>query len=228
MASVARVAQPDARELLIGAARALFAERGIEAVSMREVGRAADQRNTNAVQYHFGDRSALLFAVLRPYHQLVGARRAALLDELETAQAPSVRGLAGALVRPSAAMLADGGGRDYLRIVADLIADPANVRRRGPFDGTSLARWNRFARSNMAAATLPLHRRFSAMNLCFSELGRRAAARRRSDHRLFVSDLVDLTAGVLGADVSEETQRLVSERNKGDPPTEIARVHREK
>ena len=64
----------------------------------------------------------------------------------------------------------------------------------------------------MPATTLPLHRRYSAINLCFSELGRRARARRRPDHRLFVSDLVDLTAGVLGADVSEETVRLLDER----------------
>lgn len=215
MASAIRMTQSDSRALLIDAARGLFAERGIDGVSMREVGRAADQRNTNAVQYHFGDREALLLAVLRPHHELVGARRAALLDELESSLAPSVRGLAGALVRPSAAMLANGEGRDYLRIVAELISDPANVRRRGPFDGMALARWHRFARRHTAAATLPLHRRFSAMRLCFSELGRRAAGRRRSDHRLFVSDLVDLTAGVLGADVSEETQRLVSERDGG-------------
>ncbi len=180
---------------------------------MREVGRAADQRNTNAVQYHFGDREALLFAVLAPHHERVGARRAALLDELEATPSQTLRSLAGALVRPSAAMLEDGPGRDYLRIVAELIGDPANIRRRGPFDGTQLDRWNRMAKKNMAATTLPLHRRFSAMNLCFSELGRRAAARRRSDHRLFVSDLVDLVTGVLGADVSEETLRLLAERD---------------
>lgn len=214
MAPAIRAAQSDVRELLIDAARTLFAERGIEGASMREVGRAADQRNTNAVQYHFGDRESLLFAVLKPHHERVGARRAALLDELDANLAPSLRGLASALVRPAAAMLEDPAGRDYLRIVAELISDPANLRRRGPFDGTELDRWHRLARQNMAAATLPLHRRFSAMHLCFSELGRRAASRRRSDHRLFVSDLVDLTTGVLGADVSEETERLLGERER--------------
>ena len=66
----------------------------------------------------------------------------------------------------------------------------------------------------MPTSTLPLHRRFSAINLCFSELGRRATARRRSDHRLFVSDLVDLVTGVLGADVSTETLDLLDERDR--------------
>ncbi len=211
-----RAAQRDGtssgREALIHAARSLFAERGIEGVSMREVGREADQRNSNAVQYHFGDREALLWAVLEPYHELVAARRAALLDAVEADAAPSLRALAGALVRPSAAMLAEPGGPDYLRIQAELIADPQNIRRKGPFGGTQLDRWHRLAKARMDATTRPLHRRFSAMHLCFSELGRRAASRRRADHRLFVSDLVDLTTGVLGADVSDETRRLLEER----------------
>ena len=52
------------------------------------------------------------------------------------------------------------------------------------------------------------------MVLCHSELGRRAAVRRRVDHRLFVSDLVDLVAGLLAADVSEETLQLLDERER--------------
>ena len=206
--------EPNGRQALIEAARGLFAQRGIEGVSIRELGRAAEQRNNNAVQYHFGDREALLWAVLAPHNERVGSRRAALLDGLEEeAEAtPSIRSLAGALVRPSAAMLENAAGRDYLRIVAELIGDPANLRRRGPFDGTELNRWNRLTKRHMPDTTLPLHRRFSAMNLCYSELGRRAAARRRGDHRLFVSDLVDLVTGLLCAEVSKETLRLLEER----------------
>ena len=207
-------ATPNGREALIRSARTLFAERGAYAVSMREVGRAADQRNSNAVQYHFGDREALLAAVLRPHHALVAARRAALLDELEASPAPSLRALAGALVRPSAAMLEDAEGRAYLRIQAELIADPKNLERSGPFANTDLHRWHRLVRRHIPASSVSLHRRFSAMHLCFSELGRRAASRRRADHRLFVSDLVDLTTGVLGVEVSEETLRLLDEKNR--------------
>lgn len=181
---------------------------------MREVGRAADQRNSNAVQYHFGDRAALLLAVLGPHNELVAARRAALLEELEGEAAPSLRALSGALVRPSAAMLEKTQGREYLRIQAALIVDVKNLDRGGPFDGTQLDRWRRLVKRSMSDAALPLHRRYSAMSLCFSELGRRAASRRRADHRLFVSDLVDLVAGVLGADVSPETQRLLEERDR--------------
>jgi AcrR family transcriptional regulator len=200
------------RDALIDAARTMFAERGIDGVSIRELGRAAQQRNNNAVQYHFGDREGLLLAVLGPWNERVGADRAAILDELEAVAAPSIRDLAGALVLPCAAMLESRAGREYLRIVAELIADPANIRRSGPFDRTELQRWTRLAKSRMSETTFPLHRRFSAMNLAFSELGRRAAAKRRGDHRLFVSDLIDLVTGLLGAEVSSETLRLLEER----------------
>jgi hypothetical protein len=103
--------------------------------------------------------------------------------------------------------------------VSELTRDPVNVRRRGPFDGTELNRWNGLAKQHMAETTLPLHRRFSAMNLCFSELGRRAGSRRRGDHRLFVSDLVDLVTGLLCAEVSKETLRLLDERESARSTT---------
>lgn len=210
---MAHVDESSGRSALIGAALELFAERGTDGVSMREIGRAAGQRNSNAVQYHFGDRDALVLAVLRPFHELVSARRSALLDQFDASPSPALRDLAGALVRPPAAMLEDADGRHYLRIVAELIGQPRNLQ--GPLAGMGLTRWDRTARAHMPTSTLPLHRRFSAMHLCFTELGRRAAARRRTDHRLFVSDLVDLSTAVLGADVSDETQRLLDERDRG-------------
>lgn len=202
------------RAALLDAARPLFAERGVDRVSMREIGRAARQRNTNAVQYHFGDRDALLVEVLRPFHVQVADRRRELLDRFDADPTHRLRGLATALVRPSAAMLDDAAGRDYLRIVADLVGDPNNLRRGRPLAGMGLRRWDRTARVQMPTSTLPLHRRYSAINLCFTELGRRAAIRRRSDHRLFVSDLVDLTTAVLDAVVSDETHSLLDERDR--------------
>ena len=199
---------------MLEAARALFAERGLDDVSLREIGRVAQQRNTNAVQYHFGDRDTLIREVLAPFHAAVGAERDALLDALaHRTDSVTARELAAALVRPSAAMLETAEGRDYLRVVADLVSDPRHVDRGGLLDGASLGRWDRLARRHMAPSTLPLHRRFSAILLCFSELGRRAGAPRRSDHRLFVSDLVDLVAAVLAAEVSAETLSLLAERD---------------
>src|SRR5918997_1169788 len=53
----------DARSALVEQAERLFAERGIEAVSLRDVSAAAGQRNHSAAQYHFADRAGLVAAV---------------------------------------------------------------------------------------------------------------------------------------------------------------------
>lgn len=202
------------RQTLIDSARHLFAEQGIEAVSLREVARAAGHRNTNAVQYHFGDRQALLTAVVEPFEREVGARRAALVEVLASEADPSMRPVAGALVRPSAAMLERPEGRNHLRIVAELIVGMDRFVASLGTAENSLVAWDKLARARMPETTLPLHRRYAAISLCFSELGRRAASRRRPDHRLFVSDLIDLVTGVLLADVSDETRQLLAERER--------------
>src|SRR3546814_20288324 len=51
-------------EALISAAERLFAERGSEAVSLREINTAAGSTNASAIQYHFGGRRGLVKAVL--------------------------------------------------------------------------------------------------------------------------------------------------------------------
>ena len=203
-----------ARERLIDTARTLFAEEGVEAVSLRAVARQAEQRNTNAVQYHFEDRTGLLAAVLEVHHQQVTARRVALLEPLALLEDPPLRGLADALVRPSAAMLAEPGGLAYLRIVAELIDDPPRLFR---FGDAGLGRWSEIAKRRMPDETYPLHRRLAAIQLCFQELGRRATARRRRDHRLFVSNLTDLVSALLDAEVSADTVRLLEERDARSP-----------
>ena len=204
----------DARQKLVEAARDLFAEGGIEGASLREITRAAGQGNTRALQYHFGDRSALLAAVLAPHQAHVDERRSLLVEELESRPgAADLRDVAGALVRPAAAMLQVEGGKAYLRIMAEIWRDPLRFSDAWRRFERSLGRWREVAMRSMPEAVSPLHRRAAAIQLCHNELGRRAATRRRSDHRLFVSDLIDLTAGVLAAPVSEETRRLLEERD---------------
>ncbi len=46
------------------AAERLFAEHGIEGVSLRQIGSAAGNANNSAVRYHFGSKDALIRAIL--------------------------------------------------------------------------------------------------------------------------------------------------------------------
>ena len=46
----------ETRQKIIDAAEALMAERGVEAVSINEIVKAAGQRNPSALNYHFGNK----------------------------------------------------------------------------------------------------------------------------------------------------------------------------
>jgi AcrR family transcriptional regulator len=203
---------------LISAAEQLFALHGIEGISLREINRAAGARNGSALQYHFRDRNGLLKAVMAKHHRDVEARRHAMLDAYEADGRDDVRALAGALVRPLAAKLADeDGGVEYLQILADLINRPRPVINPADLDdpASSIFRWRTLVGRLLEDDATRLHRRFVAIRFAAVELGRRARSAPHSDDRLFTSHLVDLVAGVLTTPLSDETRRLAAERPDG-------------
>ncbi|MEO5875033.1 MAG: helix-turn-helix domain-containing protein [Streptosporangiaceae bacterium] len=198
----------DIRDRLVTAAERLFAERGLEAVSLREINAAAGTRNASALQYHFGDRAGLVRAVLARHTADVEAARHALLDRYEADGHDDLHALGGALVRPPAGKLQDGVG--YLQVVADLLNRPLP-----PFDLMSLEgdtasinRWRTLVLPLLDPLAVSHHRRFLALRFTFTELSRRARRTDRTDHRLFVEDLVDVVTGLLAAPVSERTRLM--------------------
>ena len=111
------------RESLIRTAEQLFAEQGIEAVSVNTITREANQNNRNAVQYHFGNKTGLIQAIFDKHSPGVAAKRAALIDELLSNTQPVARLLATAIVEPLLDKLDDpDGGEAFLHISAELIA----------------------------------------------------------------------------------------------------------
>lgn len=109
------------REKLLDAAARLFAERGIDNVSIAEIVRAAGQRNASAVHYHFGSRQEVLRALLARHVPAIAERRAELMAKAEEAPADDVRAAAEAIVRP-VSEFAQRGWREraYLRIGTQL------------------------------------------------------------------------------------------------------------
>ena len=215
---------PDStRQRLVAAAEELFATRGIDGVSLREINAAAGQRNTTALQYHFGDRAGLVRAVLAKHHRGIEEARHEVLDGYERIGVADLRSLAAALVRPAATKLGDvDGGRCYLRIHAQVV-NMADWYAPTPDDSEaatqlldlsdSINRWR-----HLVAPLLPdvavrrLHHRFAAIRLSATELARRAAAAPRRDDRLFVSHLIDVIAATLATPMSEETEALLRAR----------------
>jgi AcrR family transcriptional regulator len=203
------------RARIIRAAEQLFAERGLNGVSLREINRAAGQSNTGAVQYHFGDRDGLVRAVIDKHRRDSEPRRHALLDQYEAAGLDDLRALAAALVLPAAAKLSDDdGGREYLRVAAEYYSRPASIAELIPErdPNASMERWNRLLDVLVPVAREPaLRSRLPAIRFTFVELSRRAAGPPRPDDALFVSHLVDMVTAVLTTRHSEQTTRLLSQ-----------------
>jgi AcrR family transcriptional regulator len=109
------VGKADTRASLVDAAGHLFARRGIEGTALRDVVERSGQRNASAVQYHFGGRWELVTAVLARHHDTV----AGWADPGGGSSAQEVVGSLVDLLRPE---LASEGGRDFLRVVFELVS----------------------------------------------------------------------------------------------------------
>jgi AcrR family transcriptional regulator len=112
------------RELILTAAERLFAERGVYAVSNRQVSEAAGQGNNAAVGYHFGTKADLVRAITRKHAEQIERARARMLAE--TGDSTELREWVACLVRPSTEHLAALGNPTwYARFCAQVLTDPA-------------------------------------------------------------------------------------------------------
>jgi AcrR family transcriptional regulator len=98
------------RDTIMDAAERLFAERGIDAVSLRTINAEAGY-SVAALHYHFGTRDGLVRALLERAQPPMLQQRAGLLAALATLPAPPVGAIVEALVLPlTAGMLTDFTG----------------------------------------------------------------------------------------------------------------------
>jgi AcrR family transcriptional regulator len=104
---------PDPRERIFLAAERLFAERGFDGVSVRDIVQAADV-NLAAVSYYFGSKSELLLAVFRRRAKELNQERRTLLREAEARHggAPPLAEILGALMGPPILWRDPASGKD--------------------------------------------------------------------------------------------------------------------
>jgi AcrR family transcriptional regulator len=205
-------AETSTRDKLLDAAARLFAERGIDNVSIAEIVRAAGQRNASAVHYHFGNRNEILRALLAQHVPAVHDRRVELLEQARSRPETDVRSAVEAIVRPLTE-LAQRGWREraYLQIGSELThwlarADSPDMaelmRRTEGFEAWKLVR-------KRARGDLPADLWDERQEIAISFIGRAAADRARlldeegehpvlSDDR-FVDNLIAMVVGAMTA-----------------------------
>jgi len=119
-----------ARAAIKRAAQSLFAARGVDAVSVREILTAAGQRNGASLHYYFGSKDDLVAELIIDGARLIDDRRNALLDALEAEGGPNtLREAMEVLILPSTALGSGGGEGDYLRFISTF-----SLQNRAAFD----------------------------------------------------------------------------------------------
>jgi AcrR family transcriptional regulator len=178
---------------MIDAAERLASERGLGAMSLRDVMAAAGQRNKSAAQYHFGSREGLVEAVIEARMAPVNARRLELLHALGSPLA--VRDVADVLVRPLAEAVVGERESRWARFLLQSWSDPSvqDVVRRN-FAGSSY----RQVRAVLSELGVPSRRVDQAVGLLVLTLAGWEAGRRPALSRgALVDDLVDVCTAVL-------------------------------
>jgi AcrR family transcriptional regulator len=112
------------RAQIVAVAERLFAERGVGAVSNRQISEAAGQGNNTAVGYHFGTKADLLRAIIHEHAASIEEIRGRLLVGCEGST--DLRDWVGCMVCPITEHLAGLGTPSwYGRLAAQLMTDPA-------------------------------------------------------------------------------------------------------
>ena len=139
------MSKPSVREALLIAAVRLFSSNGYNAVSLREIAKAAGA-NVGSLTYHFGSKAVLLREIYQRHTEPMNARRLELLGEAKRLHDADERLLAvlRAYVIPafSSSSDHDGGGAEFTRMRAVLSAEGNPDAREiiaGAFDATSHA-----------------------------------------------------------------------------------------
>lgn len=186
----------DGRELLLQAALKLFAEQGIEAVSIRAINREAGL-GPASVHYHFGTKQALLDAVLHAYGDVVIDRIKTRAKELSAPGArTTARDLVTMLAEPYLELISnrDENGRAWVRVMSQLLQqDPDRLLDRPSAKLT----WNAAAQAYPDASSTDIQR---AMRMCLVLLVTQLAQVPRSRRNpLDVDLLIDFLSAGLGA-----------------------------
>jgi len=118
----------ETKERVLDMAERLFAERGIEAVSIRDITRAA-RVNLAAINYHFGTKQELVAEIFDRRLSPLCRKRLALLDEAERkagGKPARLEAILDALFRPAVEQSVTGacGGKTFMQLFGRCLSEP--------------------------------------------------------------------------------------------------------
>ena len=121
-------AEAGTRDRVLDVAEKLFAERGLNAVSIRDITREAEA-NLGAINYHFSTKEGLIAAVLERRMVPLEEQRLKALDAVEAAAKsgqPKLEAVLEAIFRPAVEQAMDSkcGGATFSKILARLLLEP--------------------------------------------------------------------------------------------------------
>lgn len=192
-------------------AERLFAERGIEAVTVREVQEGAGQSNASVVAYHFGSRTGLVRALIQWRNSGLDRRRAELFEELRAeGDDGDPRAVVWLLVRPLVESIR--AGEMFVPFLARLAENPRANTDYWPPDLTDWTQESMQGLVGTALGEMPERlrrgRTVQLYNSVLSLFGEQA----RAGHAVSEAQLhnyVDAWVGMLTAPVSDETRALL-------------------
>lgn len=218
--------QKSRRELLMQTAEELFAKKGIDAVSLNEINKAAGQRNTSALHYHFGNKRGLIDAIVYNHYTEIDHDINTRLDDFE-ASAPeerTPRKLLEALVIPFAKQLDTPAGINYILIVSQVFLKSSDMILKGHPGGEDRARPRAFKLLRNMMINLPREIRTSRQvihaNMIFNALATYAQTQSEdSSHSLgsidlFISNLLDNLVAAMLTEPSPETIAIINKERK--------------
>lgn len=207
------------RRALMRSAEKLISEQGMGRVTIREILADAQQKNTSALQYHFGNLHGLVAAIQEERAEEIQARRAELIEQLlSRTPEPSLRQICALMVQPTFELAGSQTGfRRYIRAFGHELAlsESSALSRvsRGGGGGQSGHRLGTLLRAALPHLNESAYRRRleSAVRLCAASMyhqARQKNAFRGGPAELYLNSLIDALVGLLSAPESAETRAI--------------------
>lgn len=201
------------RDLILQTAESLFANKGIDAVSLNEINKAASQKNTSSLHYHFGSKEGLIQAIVYTHYEEIEEKLQKGMDRLEATGSFSTRDLVITVISPFIDKLQSERGVNYLRIVTQLLNKSADMLIVGHPKQEDKARLRVFTIFDQVIGAMPENIKIARIILfssllfhslaSFAQFEQLEQANPLGDKPFFINNLRDMLLAMITAPLSD-------------------------